>query len=96
MENGNNQSLKNVLKDMVETYRLKSRLTQTRLQNVWETIMGKTISGYTKEIKLRKNTLYLTIDSATLKQELSYGKEKIKNVLNKELGEKLIEEVVIR
>ena len=38
--------------------------------------MGKAIANYTKDIKLRKNKLYLTIESAPLKQELSFGKEK--------------------
>ena len=81
---------------MVETYRLKARLNQTRVQNLWETVMGKTIAGYTREIKVRKNKLYLTIESAPLKQELSLSKPKIIRMLNEELGENFIEDVIIR
>ena len=81
---------------MVETYRLKARLNQTKIQAIWESLMGQSIAKYTKDIKIRKNKLYLTIESAPLRQELSYGKEKIAKMINQELGEDFIKEVVIR
>ncbi len=96
MKRPSEQSLKQVLKDMVETYRLRARLNQTKIQNLWERLMGKTIAKYTRDIKLRKNKLYLTIESSSLKQELSFGKEKIAKLLNSELGEDCIDEVIIR
>lgn len=96
MKNANDQSLKQVLKEMVETYRLKARLNQTKIQKLWERLMGKAIANYTKDIKLRKNKLYLTIESAPLKQELSFGKEKITKLLNDELGEGYIDDVIIQ
>ncbi len=96
MQNNNEQSLKQVLKSMVETYRLKARLNQTKIQRSWETVMGAAIAKYTREIKIRKNKLFITIDSAPLRQELSFGKEKIAKLMNQELGEDFIQEVVIR
>jgi hypothetical protein len=45
---------------------------------------------------VRKNVLYLSIISAPLKQELSYSKDKIKAMINRELGEEYLEDVVIR
>lgn len=96
MRNTNEQSLKQVLKDMVETYRLKARLNQSKIQRIWERIMGQAIAKYTKEIKLRRDKLYLTIDSSALKQELTYGKDKIANMINTELGEDTVKEVIIQ
>ena len=96
MRNANEQSLKQVLKDMVETYRLKARLNQSKIRTIWEKLMGKAISKYTKEIKLRKSKLYLTIESASLKQELSFGKDQIAQLINTELGENCVEEVIIK
>lgn len=96
MKKTNEQSLKDVLKDLVETYRLKSKLNQSRINSLWESLMGNSISRYTKEIKVRKNKLYLTIESAPLRQELSFGKDKIRHMLNEELGEDFIHEVIIR
>ena len=81
---------------MLDELRLSARLNETKIKNLWEQRMGKTVATYTSQISVRKNVLYLTILSAPLKHELSYGKDKIKSLLNDELGEEFIKEVVIR
>ena len=81
---------------MVSAYKLKPKLHQTKIRTVWAELMGPTINGYTRSLSLRKNTLYINLDSAPLKQELSYGKEKIVDLLNEALGEAYIKTVVIR
>ena len=96
MTNANEQSLKDALLQMVEHYRLRSRLTQVRINKCWATVMGPSIAQYTSDIKVRKNKLFVTITSAALKQELSYGKDKILRNLNDELGEDLITDIEIR
>jgi predicted nucleic acid-binding Zn ribbon protein len=92
----NELSLKEALKAMIDHYRLKGKLNQSRIRLLWEKLMGPTIAGYTREIRLSGHTLYLSIDSAALRQELAYDKDKIKKILNKELGEDCIREVVVR
>jgi predicted nucleic acid-binding Zn ribbon protein len=92
----NELSLKEALKAMIEHYRLKGKLNQSRIRLLWEKLMGPTIAGYTREIRLSGHTLYISIDSASLRQELAYGKDKIKKILNEELGENCIREVVVR
>lgn len=92
----NEVTLKEALKAMIEHYRLKGKLNQNRIKSLWVEKMGPSIASYTKDIRLYKKKLYITIDSAALRQELSYGRDKIKNMLNEALGEEYIEEVVIR
>jgi hypothetical protein len=53
------------------------------------------IANHTKEIQLRGDKLYITIDNQTLKNELFYSKDKIKDILNIELKEVVIKEVFI-
>lgn len=84
------------MQDMLHEYRLSSQLNEARIVRLWEQMMGKTIATYTSNIAVRKNVLHLTIISAPLKQELSFAREKIKNMLNQELGEAFIIDVVIR
>lgn len=81
---------------MIQEYRLGPQLNESRVKNLWAELMGKTISTYTSNISVRKNVLYLTILSAPLRHELSYAKDKIRDLLNGELGEDFIKEVVIR
>jgi len=96
MKKHNDQKLNEVLKDLVGNYKHKPKLYKNKLQSTWEEMMGPTIMKYTKSINLRKTTLYITIESAALKQELSFSKEKIKDIMNEKLGEDHIETVVIR
>lgn len=95
MSKGNEQTLKQAILKLMEHYQLKNKLNETKLISNWEKLMGKTISRYTKQIYIKDHKLYLKIDSAPLRQELTYAKEKIIEILNKEVGETLIKEVII-
>ena len=48
------------------------------------------------EVVLKNKTLYVNISSSVLRQELSYGKQKIVELLNKEIGSEVITKVVLR
>ena len=58
--------------------------------------MGNNVNSYTNEIILKKNTLYVNLSSSVLRQELSFGKQKIIDLLNKELGKTIITKIVLR
>jgi hypothetical protein len=58
--------------------------------------MGPAIEKYTTAIKLQNETLFVQLSSSVLREELSYGKEKIINMLNRELGKDLIKKLVLR
>lgn len=92
----NDMPLKDVLKQFTNSKKFKTKLTKTKIISLWGRIMGPTIEQYTKKIDVHKGTLYLTIESAALRQELTYGKDKIQKILNEELGEVYIKEVIIR
>lgn len=96
MKKRNDLSLQEALQEMLRELRLASPLNESRVRTAWERLMGKTISTYTSDLTVRKGVLYVTIVSAPLKHELSFGKEKIRRLINEELGEEFIQEVVIR
>jgi predicted nucleic acid-binding Zn ribbon protein len=90
----NDQDIKSVLHDLVETYRLRPKLNQTKVRTLWEEQMGPTILRYTRSISLKNGVLYIALSSSSLKQELSYGKDKIRTMLNEGIGEEAVREVV--
>ena len=96
MKKHNDQRIDEVLKDLVGDYKHKSKLYKNKLSTTWESLMGTTIAKYTSKISVRNKTLFINIDSAPLKQELAFAKEKIIKLMNEELGENYIEKVVIR
>jgi hypothetical protein len=89
-------SLSDAMKQFLRQSRLKGSILGLQITEVWEQIMGKTISRYTDRIEIHGQTLYITTNVAPLKQELLYKKEKIIELVNEALGEKLIKEVVIK
>lgn len=84
------------IKQFLNQSRLKGDIQALQIEELWEKIMGKTIARYTENLKIINRTLFITTNVAPLKQELMYQKEKIKLRVNEALGEKLIDEVVIK
>ncbi len=92
---GNEYTMKEALNEMLKTYRLDTKLGETKVINAWEKVMGAVIAKYTKEVRVRDGVLYITLTSAAVKQELSYRRTEIAQQLNAECGADIIREVVI-
>ena len=58
--------------------------------------MGENINRYTDKIVLDKSNLSVFIRSSALKEELTYGKEKIIKLINNALGETIIKKLILR
>ena len=76
--------------------RLKTGIQALQIEQIWETMMGKTIAKYTDKIQIINHTLFIHTNVGPLRQELMYQKEKIIERVNEALGEKVIKEVVIK
>ena len=94
--NNENLSLGDVLKEFVSKNNLEKGLDKVHVRDAWSQQMGPAIQKYTTAIKLQGTTLYVQLSSSVLREELSYGKEKIVKMLNEELGKELIEKLVLR
>tara|TARA_B110000008_G_scaffold170336_1_gene170091 strand:- start:779 stop:1075 length:297 start_codon:yes stop_codon:yes gene_type:complete len=95
--NFESKSLKNVIGNIIDSSnKLNSGLNNIKVQNLWREVMGNNVNSYTNEIVLKKNTLYVNLSSSVLRQELSFGKQKIVELLNKELGKTVIKKIVLR
>ena len=89
-------SLAEALQQFLNKSKLKTGLQAMQIEDVWEKIMGKTVAKYTDKLQIVGATLFVSTTVAPLKNELLYQKEKIIDLVNKELGEKVIKEVVIK
>ena len=58
--------------------------------------MKNGVANYTTDINLKNGTLYVKLKSSVLREELSYGKEKIVKLLNEKLKKNLIKKIVLR
>lgn len=89
-------SMQDAIKQFLKQSRLKGNIQALQIEDIWEQIMGKTIARYTDKIQIINQTLFISSTVAQLKNELLYQKEKIIERVNEALGEKVINEVVIK
>lgn len=96
MAKSNSNTLKEAIDDLLKAYRLSDKLDEHRLVSSWETIMGKMIGKHTKEIFITDKTLHVKLDSAVLREELSYAKTRIVKMLNDSMGKDVIKEIILK
>jgi hypothetical protein len=95
MRKSNENSLKEVIDQLLDTYRLRDRINEVRVRNSWDSLMGSAISKRTNDIRLASGVLTIKISSAPLKEEMMFQREKILQEMNHLLQGDYIKEVKI-
>lgn len=89
----NDEPVGNVLLRMLKAYGIEDKYYAARAKQLWFEMMGSSIGQYTQNIYVRHRKLYITISSATLRQEISFSKEKIKRFINEGIGQEFIQAI---
>jgi len=92
----NDESLGEVLKRLIKAYRLESKLHESQLQTAWEAAMGSIVARQTLSLKLEKRCLIVKMQSAAMRQDLSFSKEKVIQLVNKQLDSDYIQQIEIK
>jgi hypothetical protein len=95
MRKSNEQSLKEVIDDLLEAYKLRGKFNQKKIIQSWERVMGKTIANRTDAVFFKDEKLIVKLSSSVLREELSFSKNKIIQLLNDDIGEEVVKEVVL-
>jgi predicted nucleic acid-binding Zn ribbon protein len=94
MENSNEQTLKEIINELLRTYKLENGLLETQLVGSWEKTAGSLIKKHTEKIYIRNRKLFIKLDSPALKHELSFAKTKLLKSLNKGTGKEVIDDII--
>ncbi|MFI2742364.1 DUF721 domain-containing protein [Zhouia sp. PK063] len=89
-------SLSDALKEFIHENRLEKGFDKLNVREAWINLMGNGVNSYTSNIQLKNDTLYVDLTSAVLREELSYGKEKIITMINEEIGKPLVKKLILR
>ena len=92
----NESSISDVLKEFIQVNRLEGGMDKIDVEQAWKNLMGNGVNSYTQEVILKGSTLYVKLTSAVLREELSYGKQKIIVMLNEELRKEVVKDIVLR
>ncbi len=96
MRKSNTQPLGDVLREYIRSMNMERKLKEVDVVASWESILGKTIAHYTRNIYLSKKILYVELSSSVVKNELVMMREKIRKRLNEQAGEEMVEKIVFK
>lgn len=91
----NNIEIKNLVEVFLKQNKLEDGLLNIEVKKAWFDLMKNGVSNYTTDVNLRNKTLYIKLSSPALKEELSYGKEKLIKLINDKFDKDLIEKIVL-
>ncbi len=89
----NEAPLKDVIDRLLKAYGLDSKMKELDVINGWEEMMGTAVFNRTKKIEIRGKTLYLTMDSSVMRDELAHGKVIIIERVNERAGFEIITDI---
>lgn len=89
-------TLKEVISDLINAYRWKDDLDLVKLGNSWDKIVGKIIARHTQNLTVKNRILYINVDSSVIRNELLLARSKLIESINKEMGGKMIDDIVLR
>lgn len=96
MRNKNEQSLGEVIKELLNTYNLDKKLDEVSLTSAWESIVGVSIAKHTTSLYIRNQKLFVSIDSSVIRNELLMAKSSLLNNLNNVVGKEVITDIILK
>ncbi len=90
-----NMSIGDALQGFIKANNLSKGLDKVDAQDAWFSVMGQAIEAYTDSVVLKKEVLIVRLSSSVLREELSYGKEKIITNINEYLRREVVKEILL-
>ena len=75
---------------------LETPLNEHRLIQAWGTLLGPTVTRYTKDLRIYNQVLFVTITSAAMRNELMMRRTELTACLNAHVGAQVITQIVLR
>ena len=91
----NNNEIKNLLEKFLKKNNLEKGLLDLEVKRAWHELMENGVSNYTTGVTLKNKTLYIKLSSPALKEELSYGKEKLMKLINERFKKKIVQKIIL-
>lgn len=88
-------SVKDLMGAFIKENNLSKGMQKMEIEEAWAKLMGQGVVSYTNKVQLQNKTLVVSLSSSVLREELSYGKEKMVKMLNEELGVELISKIML-
>ena len=88
-------SIEDLMKSFIKENNLSKGMHKIKVEETWNKMMGPGVVTHTSSVKLHNKTLIIQLTSSVLREELSYGKDKIIKMMNEEIGENAISKLLL-
>ena len=95
MKRTNEQSLKQAMDRLVDAFGMREKMDELDITTQWDKVVGGMVARHTVAVRLRNGRLTVRVDSAHLRQELTFMREALAEVLNQRAGKQVVREVVL-
>ena len=89
-------TIKEAVERMLEVYKLRRKFDETALIAAWPELMGPAIANRTEKLYISNRKLYMTVESAVIKNEVLLMRSQIIGRMNEYVGQVVIEDIVVR
>ena len=96
MRKSNQQSIGIVIKKLLKDQKLEGRLKELDVLELSKELLGKNLMKYINDLSVKNGTLIIKVRSAAVRNELSYQKSGIIKKINKQVGNKILKEIILK
>ncbi len=87
-------AMKNFLKK--GNAKLANNYYENKINSILQDKLGSLLAGFTAQVTFANAKLIIKVDSSSLKNELLNGKDQLKKIVNKELGEIIVQTIIVQ
>jgi len=92
----NEQSLAEAIAYLIDGAGMREKMDELDIASWWDEVTGPMIARHTTAITLKRGRLLVRVDSAPLRQELTFMRVTIAERLNQRMGRAVVAEVVLQ
>lgn len=86
--------LKNEIDNFMNYIGLDNKMQELQILNIWKECVGEAIAKYSSPLEIRKGKLFVRVENAAWRYELSLKKVQIIDKLNISFKKKLIRDII--
>jgi len=96
MRKSNQQSIGIVIKKLLKDQKLEGRLKELDVLELSKELLGKNLMKYINDLSVKNGTLIIKVRSAAVRNELSYQKSEIIKKVNEQVGNKILQKIILK
>ncbi len=96
MRRSKTANISEIISALLKEQGLEGKLEENRLINSWEDLLGRSVAKVTRNIYIRERTLFVSLTSSVVRNELMMIRDEIIKRLNERAGRDVIDRIELR